>query len=111
MNPPQPNDDDAKLRKALREWQVDAGLPPRFQEAVWRRIAASETRTSGTWQNLLDAIRSMFARPAVAAVWVAVFMVAGISVGWMQARERVARIDVSLSTRYVQSVDPYQRPR
>ncbi|MBI3878732.1 MAG: hypothetical protein HY301_01535 [Verrucomicrobia bacterium] len=113
MNPTQPTGDDAKLQKTLGEWKVNATLPPRFQEEVWRRIAASEAKASapGVRQSLAAAIRILFARPAFAAACVAVFTAAGFSAGWAQAHEQVALIDASLSHRYVQSVDPYQSPR
>ena len=111
MKPDQP-DNDARLRQVVREWKVDASLPPGFQDGVWQRIAAAENRarTPHFWDDLLISVQGMFARPVFAATCVAVFMAVGLSAGWKEAHTKAARIDSFLSTRYVESVDPYQAP-
>ena len=43
----EPGNHDDALRNVLKEWRTDASLPPRFQEAVWRRIEQAE-RTPAT---------------------------------------------------------------
>jgi len=112
MKPPEPFGDD-KLRKTLLEWKADASLPPRFREEVWRRITATEGESTpaAVWQTVAQAVQAIFARPAFVAACVLVFVAAGFSAGWVQGRERTARINSSLGARYVQSVDPYQTPR
>ena len=113
MKPKQPGEDDPNLRQILSQWRIEAPLPPRFPETVWKRIEAeayTPARVS-VWQALVGLTEGLFARPAFAAACVAVFLAVGLGAGWVQAREQTTRVDESLSTRYVQSVDPYQAPR
>ena len=49
-------------------------------------------------------------RPALAASYVAVLLMAGVVAGYWQARTTNAQVDDHLSSRYVQMVDPYQNP-
>lgn len=113
MKPNQTGEDDPNLRRLLSQWRVETPLPPRFQEAVWKRIEAEESTPArvSVWQALVGVTEGLFARPAFAVACVAVFLAVGLGAGWAQAREQTARVDESLSTRYVQSVDPYQAPR
>lgn len=100
------------LGRILQEWQVDASLPPRFQEDVWRRIARSEgSRENSWWKDFLLTCEAAFRRPALAVSYVAILLVIGLSVGIAQARHSSARLDETLGTRYVQSIDPYQAHR
>ena len=106
--------EDTRLRTLLRECKVTKVLPPRFQEGVWRRIARQEEEPSGVTGLLSACVRwidTMLPRPALAASYVAVLLVIGASAGWAQARQEKARVSVELSSRYVQSVDPYQANR
>lgn len=106
--------EDMQLRALLRECNVTATLPPRFQEAVWRRIARQEEQPSVFFTaqaKLVRWINTMLPRPALAVSYVAVLLVVGASVGWAQARQKKARVNGELSLRYVQSVDPYQANR
>ena len=107
------NENDASLGALLREWKPEGSLPLRFQEQVWRRIERAETTpissvslatVFATW------IANMLPKPALATAYVAVLLVIGASVGWNQARQETARVTGELSTRYAQSVDPYQAP-
>lgn len=111
MKPIPPTDSDAKLRNLIREWKGDLSLPPRFQEGVWLRIEAeNKAKAQSALQHFILSVQALFARPIFATACVTLFMAVGLSIGWVQAREQKARIDSSLSTRYVQSVDPYQSP-
>src|SRR5262245_24643621 len=103
---------DEALSKLLRTWKPEAQLPPRFQEAVWRRIETGDTDLKvSVWQNLRARIEAAFARPALAAAYVAVLLFAGVSAGYWRAEDRSAQVESELRSRYVQNVDPYQMPR
>jgi len=111
MKPENSGHDDAVLSGLLREWKVDSDLPPRFSEQVWRRIERGETAaTFSPWASLWNRIAQAFARPSLAAGYVAVLLLAGLAAGYFQARIGTERVQDELSTRYVQMVDPYQRP-
>jgi hypothetical protein len=101
---------DEKLGRLLRGWQVDAPLPPRFQEGVWRRIGAEETAPA-TRGWLPDWLVVLFARPAYATVFATFLIVVGVSLGFWRADRDAARVDHQLSQRYVASVNPYEGQR
>ena len=100
------------MRKFLREWRVDATLPPRFQEQVWKKIESAETKRGA---NLFGAVRQWLdrtlTRPVLAGSYLAVFLVIGVSAGCQQGQAKSEQIKSQLQTRYVQMVDPYQTPR
>lgn len=103
------------LRKLLREWNVNEPLPPRFQENVWRRIEQAEISTAPIptttgWALVKAWLAAMLPRPALAVAYLSVLLVAGMAAGYWQARQTTAHLDNELGTRYVQSVDPYQKP-
>ena len=103
------------LRKVMREWRVTEPLPPRFQEGVWRKIQQAESSaTPATTTTLWCVCRAWVAaalpRPAVAVAYLSVLLVAGMTAGYWQARQTTAHLDNELGSRYVQSVDPYQKP-
>ena len=105
------NDNDASLRALLHEWKPEGSLPPRFQEQVWRRIERAETApvpTVSLATVFANWLTNLLPRPALATAYVAVLLVIGASVGWSQARQETARVSGELSTRYAQTVDPYQ---
>jgi phage-related minor tail protein len=109
-----PLNDDEALRSLLREWRVETPIPPRFQEQVWRRIEredAPAVTAVSPWRALQNWIANVLPRPALAAAYVAVLLAAGAGVGWTQAQHESSRVSNELSTRYVQSVDPYQAAR
>ncbi len=102
---------DAGLIALLRECKVAVALPPRFQEGVWRRIARLEQEPSGFaawWAAFNRWIDAWLPRPALAVSYVAILLVIDAGAGWAQARQEKARVSSELSSRYVQSVDPYQ---
>jgi len=105
-----PLNDDEPLGALLREWKVEATLPPRFKEGVWRSIARAEAQglTAPSPLKMLTMwIETLLPRPALAVAYVAVLLVAGSSIGWVQAQNSSSRVSEELSTRYVSSVDPY----
>ena len=104
-------DDNASLRALLREWKVEASLPPRFNEQVWRRIERDETALASSFSFatlVTDWIATKLPRPALATAYLSALIVVGASVGWNQARQESARVTGDLRSRYVQAVDPYQ---
>lgn len=111
MNSNDPKEMDP-LRNVLQEWKVDAPLPPRFQEQVWRRIARHERRPSAFWlHDLWLSLEAAFRRPALAVSYVAILLLVGAGIGVTQARQEAVRMADTLGTRYVQTVDPYQASR
>ena len=101
------------LHKLLHTWKVEAKLPPRFQDAVWNRIAASEreAKKPSSLQRLTTWIEAVFSSPALAASYVAILLFAGVGTGYWQASGRATQTNSELRVRYLQSVDPYQMPR
>ena len=108
MNSEKQPDRDAHLRAVLREWKVDAPLPPRFQEQVWQRIAAAEAPSrSAFWPSVIGLLEGVLPRPKVAFSYVAALAVLGVAAGSVTAQLESAHLIANLSARYVQSVDPY----
>lgn len=104
------------LRKVMREWRVTDPLPPRFQEGVWRRIhqaesSATPAAASTLWSVFMAWLTKALPRPAVAVAYVSILLVSGMTTGYWQAWQTTSRLDDQLGTRYVQAVDPYQKPR
>ncbi len=103
--------DDRDLHEVLGAWKVDTALPPGFQDGVWRRITRQEAQRGVTpWALVVVWINRTLARPAVAVSYVAVLLLAGLLAGYWQARVETEREIQALGTRYVQMLDPYQRP-
>ena len=112
MKPERPTDDHEPVRKLMREWQITASLPPRFNEGVWRRIEQVESSAPRSlWSMVMERLSALLPRPAFAVSYVTVLLALGIAAGYRQARHQTARVDNELGARYVQSVDPYQKPR
>lgn len=103
------SDNDASLRPLLQEWRVDATLPPRFQEDVWRRIEKQEAGSTTLWQLARRRLEAAFAQPAVAVSYITALVAVGLVLGAKQGQQQSARADVRLEARYVQSIDPYQK--
>jgi hypothetical protein len=109
MNTNNNPEENEPLRRVLREWTVEAPLPPRFQEQVWRRIAQAETRqeaTGGT--GLWRLLGVLLPRPRFAFAYLALLLVAGGLAGSLSAQIKTHRINSELGSRYVQSIDPYR---
>jgi len=106
-----PNPDDGRLRQVLREWKVDASLPPRFDEQVWRRVEQSATPSMDPLALIRSWMARFFARPAFAFSYTAILLLAGLLAGFWQARTTAHRTSETLGARYVQMVDPYRMPR
>jgi len=115
MKPEHPSENSEPLRKLMREWNVTAPLPPRFQEGVWHRIECADSSVSSgaittLWSVFKARLTAAMRRPAVAVAYLTVLLVAGMAGGYWQAQNQTAHLKDELGTRYVQSVDPYQKP-
>lgn len=112
MNPNEPGNHDESLTHLLREWKDHPPLPPRFQEAVWQRIARAQAQVRpGVWHTLVAWVEAALNRPALAVSYIAVLLVSGLGAGYWQAQDKSAEAQSQWRTAYVQSVDPYQTPR
>jgi hypothetical protein len=103
MNHENKTPEDAKLRALVREGRPVSGLPPGFQNAVWRRIERKETAPQSRW---LDALAGWLFRPRFAAASLAAVMLLGGASGAL-TQARIARLDAQ--SRYVAAVDPFQK--
>ncbi len=98
----------------MREWKVNEPLPPRFQEAVWRRIEGAQSGETGkvsAWEVITRWIETVLPRPALATAYLAVLLAVGVTAGWTQAEDKTARVKDELGQRYVRVLDPYLTPR
>ena len=108
MTPNQTPEDNEHLGRLLRQWTVDAPLPPRFQEQVWQRIAGAEARPAPTlWASLSRWLEAVLPRPRFALSYATALLVVGLAAGSLAAQARTSRLETDLRVRYVQSVDPY----
>jgi hypothetical protein len=112
MKPDYQSGNDAQLDDVLRQWTVDKPLPPRFQEEVWSRIGRAEARphpvsSFAAW--LWHFAEINVPRPKFAYSYVAVLLLLGIVGGAWAAQRESSRLDSALGSRYLQSVDPYQK--
>jgi hypothetical protein len=103
-----PSENDETLSRVLREWPVETKLPPHFRENVWERIEKSAPASEiSLWLWLQNWIASILPRPKVAFSYVTALLLIGVVAGFWEAKARGNRADTALSSRYVQSVDPY----
>lgn len=104
------NFNDEEVSKALKAWQVNEALPPRFQERVWSWIEQAESvQTSSVWELASAWINQLFARPAMAVGYVSVLLAVGLLAGHAKVSAMESRLQGELAAKYVQAVDPYQR--
>lgn len=110
MSTNQSPENDEPLRQVLHQWKVQTPLPPRFQEQVWRRISRAEARPQRTFlPGLLNLLTVSLACPKVAYSYVVVLLLLGVVAGSWAAQKEASRLDAALGSRYVQSIDPYQK--
>ena len=102
---------DENLRQVLHQWKVDAPLPPRFQEQVWRRIDRSGTQVQApAWVLLWRRLNAALARPSLAVSYVTLLLLTGLLAGYWQVHVTRAQADENMGARYVQLVDPLLNP-
>lgn len=104
MNEEKLHPDDAKLSALLRESRSQLSLPPRFQQAVWRRIEESDAPIEASRSTtLLDAIVAWALRPRFAVAVAVVLVLAGSLAGLREGRQMARQ---QAQTRYLASVAP-----
>ena len=108
MKPEHPLQNDEVLTRTLREWKVEASLPPHFRDEVWRRIEHRDLQEP-VWLALARRLSAAFARPSLAVSYVALLLLAGLLAGYWQVRVTRAQVSETMGARYVQMIDPYQR--
>ena len=111
MKPEQSAAADPALNKALAHWQVNASLPPRFQERVWQRIAREEAQAPlGLWSQVCQRLGAALLRPSLAVSYLALLLAAGLLAGYWHAQVDNARAAHELQSRYVRMVASYEAP-
>ncbi len=109
MKPNQIPEGDHSLDKILKQWRVDAPLPPRFQERVWQRIEREECQPApSAWMWLRRVLEACVPRPKWAYSYAAILLIVGVVGGTLAAQAKSIRMETSLGSRYLQSIDPYQ---
>ena len=101
---------DRLLDQALSAWEVkDRHLPPRFGEQVWRRIERIGSQAPATlWTQFVAVLGNALAQPPLALSYLMLLLLTGLLAGYLQARVERAQTAETLSSRYVQMMDPYQ---
>jgi hypothetical protein len=97
---------DEDLHGLLQSWRVDASLPPRFKEEVWRRIGRAEEKQRSVWRGLAEWLEVFSRRPAWAGVYVATLLALGVWAGLASADHYGEQVERSWQAAYVQSVSP-----
>jgi hypothetical protein len=110
MHPEKLSKEDRALGALLREWKVDEPLPPRFGEAVWRRMAQNEIPSAHPVLILREWFAQALARPSFALSYASILLLIGLGAGLWEGRLSSTRAAETLSKRYVQMVDPYLTP-
>jgi hypothetical protein len=83
------NCNDAKLSALLRAGRPSPGLPPRFQDDVWRRIEADGTRAaSAPW---LETLAAWILRPRHALATATLLLLAGVVLGAHEGSQAVRK--------------------
>ncbi len=109
MKPNQQHEKDESLNRVLRQWTVEASLPPRFQQQVWQRISREESQPKATFRaGLVRLVEVVLPRPKVAFSYVASLLILGVAAGAVAAQIKTSHLEADLSARYVQSVTPFQ---
>jgi len=95
------NPADEKLGAILRESRTFPGLPPRFQQNVWRRIEGAEAPVRA--ESWLDALSVLVLRPRLALAALAILVLVGSFAGALEGRQ-MARHEERMN--YLASVAP-----
>lgn len=79
MNTPNQDRADGKLSSLLHESRPTPGLPPRFQENVWRRIEHNNHAAPAL--NWVEALAALIMKPRFAFATVCTLVVVGVLLG------------------------------
>jgi hypothetical protein len=101
MNKENQNPADTRLGALLRASRPSPSLPPRFQEAVWRRIEDAEAPVKP--ESWLDKLAMLVLRPRFAFATVAALVLAGVLLGAYNGTQ-AARQDAQ--AQYLEAVAP-----
>ncbi len=106
-----PNQNRDPLDDLLKSWKVEATLPARFQDEVWRRIARAEERSASlsisTWLLGLTArLASVLRRPIGAAIYLSTFLVVGSLTGVWRSDRTADQTEMAWRAAYLQAVVP-----
>lgn len=103
---------DAALSKLLQTWKLEAQLPPRFQESVWRRIEQADVAMAPGFVHAVQAwLERALDRPALGAAYIVVLLFAALGAGYWRAADETSQAQAQWRAPYVQTVDPYRMPR
>jgi len=97
---------DQQLRKVLQSWEVEASLPPRFKEEVWRRIGQSERTHPPLWASFSEWMGLLSTRRTWAGAYIAVVLLIGVAAGLVSAEGYRAEAEKNWQAAYVESVSP-----
>ena len=79
MNTPNQDPTDGALGSLLRESRPAPGLPPRFQENVWKRIEHKEQ--AAPTRNWVETLATLILRPRFALAAVCALVLVGVALG------------------------------
>lgn len=115
MSTEKSNNDSDSLGELLQSWKVDAPLPPRFQEQVWRRIARAEEKPASpisAWMLRLAAMGAdLLRRPVGATAYFSVLLAMGILAGTWSANHYADQTEAAWRSAYLQAVTPTASPQ
>lgn len=104
MNTENPEPNAARLHDLLRAARPAPPLPPRFQDAVWRRIGrddpASESASSPSW---LDRFVERLLRPRLALAGITALLLVSALAGVLSGAETAKH---AAQARYLSAVAP-----
>jgi hypothetical protein len=104
---------DSELREKLAAWRIEAQLPRDFQQRVWKRIAVHDAANSVPawliWVKGLLISATRVSVPRLALTAIAAASLIGTTTGLVTASRWNSLTWNRLETKYVQSIDPFQR--
>ena len=104
MKTPNQEPAEGKLSSLLRESRPSPGLPPRFQENVWRRIEQPETlRAPAASLSWIDALAVWLMKPRFALAGVTALVLAGVLLGSIEGTTQARQ---HAQERYLAAVAP-----
>ena len=96
---------DKLLRALLRAARPAPPLPPRFQEAVWRRLESAQApRRAASVAEWLDRAAAWLLRPGLALAGVAAMLLVGTAIGVVQG---TSLADELAKQQYLSVVSPF----
>lgn len=104
------NCESDRLDELLGSWKVEAPLPPRFQEQVWRRIARAEEKPAwlvSAWVlRLVELGANLLRKPVGATTYFSVLLALGVLAGVWRSGQYADQTEAAWRTAYLQAVTP-----